>query len=297
MTGGFAPRLQMNVELWWCVAAIATTLALNAMAQPGATVSKAPDAAAAPDSGAQAPAFEVASIRPNKSGGSGSHSSFDNGRFTATNIGLRTLIQYDAFGIPGPQIVGGPGWLSSDKFDIAAKVDDATAERMKTLSHDEETLLTRRLVQQLLTDRFKLAVHMETKELPVYALVVAKGGPKLTLSKQADGGTSLSSSTGRMTAKGVTMTKLTQSLTQILARELGRIVIDETGVEGRYDLALLWTPDTGSASLTNASNESSASAGPSIFTALQEQLGLKLESTKGPVETLVIDHVEQPTEN
>ena len=130
---------------------------------------------------------------------------------------------------------------------------------------------------------------------------MAKGGPKLTLSKEADGGTSISTNTslgtGRMTAKGVTMTKLTQSLTQTFALELGRIVIDKTGVEGSFDLVLQWTPDNHSAAPTNASNESSAATGPSIFTALQEQLGLKLESTKGPVETLVIDHVEQPTEN
>ena len=295
MTGRLAPWLQMNVVLWLCVAAIAATLRLNAAAQPGATVSKAPDAAA------QTPAFEVASIRPNNSDRSGSRSSFENGRFTATNISVRTLMQYDAFGIPGPQIVGGPAWLSSDKFDIAAKVDDATSEKIKTLSHEEETLLNRQLVQQLLADRFKLIVHRETKELPVYALIVAKGGPRLTLSKEADGGASISTNTssgnGRMTAKGLTMARLAQSLTQTFASELGRIVIDKTGIQGRYDLALQWTPDNRSAAPTNASNESSTAAGPSIFTALQEQIGLKLESTKGPVETLVIDHVERPTEN
>jgi uncharacterized protein (TIGR03435 family) len=252
------------------------------------------------DAGVQAPAFEVASIKLNKSGSGSSHSDFDHGRFTATNVRVKSLLEYEAYGITGAQIVGGPDWLNSEAFDISAKVDDATTERMKTFDREQRSQFDRQLFQQLLADRFKLAVHWETKELPVYALAVAKGGPKLTKSKDADGSTSVSSGNGRMaqmTAKGVTMARLAQTLTQSSSRELGRIVIDKTGMEGAYDLALQWMPDDRSAAMTNASNENSAAAGPSIFTALQEQLGLKLESTKGPVESLVIDHIEQPSEN
>jgi len=267
----------------------AMTVAPNALAQ-------ASPAAQAKDASAQLPAFEVASIKPSKADGGGSHSDFNGIRLTATNISVKSLIEYDAYAIPGPQILGGPTWLASDRFDIEAKVDDAVVAEMAKLDREQRNLMERQMVQQLLAGRFKLAAHFETKQLPAYALVVAKSGPKLTESKDATGGTSISSGNGRMTAKGVTMTKLTQSLTQILSGELGRVVIDKTGIEGRYDLALTWSPDERSAATVIGSNEGSP-PGPSIFTALQEQLGLKLESTKAPVETLVIDHIEQPSEN
>jgi uncharacterized protein (TIGR03435 family) len=168
---------------------------------------------------------------------------------------------------------------------------------MKTMGNAEETHLLRQMVQQMLAERFKLAVHWEKKELPVYALVVRKGGPKLTAAKDTSGGTNTSSSNGKLTARGVTMKKLSQTLTQILGRELGRDVIDKTGLDGRYDLVLTWSPQDNSAAMTTPSSDNSIAAGPSIFTALQEQLGLKLESTKGQVQTLVIDHVEQPSAN
>jgi uncharacterized protein (TIGR03435 family) len=272
-------------------------IAITAMASAIAAAQVPAAAPSLPEPATKAPAFEVASIKLSKSGDSGENSDSRNGRFTATNVSVKTLIEYDAYGIPRAQIAGGPDWLSSEKFDIAAKADDATAERMKTLSNAEETHLLRQMVQQLLADRFKLAVHWESKELPVYALVVAKGGPKLAATKDTSGGTSTSGSNGKLNAKGVTMKKLAQTLTQILGRELGRDVIDKTGVEGRYDLVLTWSPQDNSAAMTTPSSDTSAAAGPSIFTALQEQLGLKLESTKGQVETLVIDHVEQPSAN
>lgn len=280
-------RASMLVAVFF--SALATA---HLLAQTDGTAEKA---AAAP----QAASFEVASIKLDKSGSGGSHSDFSHGRFTATNVRVKSLIEYEAYGITGAQIVGGPGWLNSEAFDISAKVDDATFEQMKTLDSEQRHQLNQQLFQQLLADRFKLAVHWETKELPVYDLVVAKGGPKLTKSKNTGGGTSVSSgNSGRMvqmTAKGVTMARLAQTLTQSLSRDLGRMVIDKTGLEGTYDLSLQWTPDDGSAATANASNENST--GASIFTALQEQLGLKLESARGPVNTLVIDHVEQPSEN
>ena len=245
----------------------------------------------------QAVSSEVASIKLDKSGSGSSHSDFNHGRFTATNVRVKSLIQYEAYGITGAQIAGGPKWLDSEAFDISAKIDDATTEQMETLDSEQRHQLNHQLFQQLLADRFKLVVHWETKELPVYALVIAKGGAKLTKSKDAEGGTSVSSDgrKAQMTAKAVTMAMLAQTLTQSLSRDLGRIVIDKTGMEGTYDLALQWMPDDGSAATANASNENST--GASIFTALQEQLGLKLESARGPVKTLVIDHIEQPSEN
>lgn len=241
-------------------------------------------------------AFEVVSIKPSKSGDSHSNTNLSGGRFTARNTDLKTLMQYNAFGIPAAQIVGQPGWLSTDRFDIDAKLDDAIAEQMKKLSRESETRWMHQMVQQLLVDRFKLTFHWETKEFPVYALAVAKNGSKIERAKNADGGASVSWNNGKLTAKSVTMEKLAQTLSIALSREVGRMIVDKTGLEGKYDLTLAWSPDNRSAAMNDTSNES-APPGPSIFTALQEQLGLKLEATKAPVETLVIDHIEQPSEN
>jgi uncharacterized protein (TIGR03435 family) len=179
-------------------------------------------------------------------------------------------------------------------FDIQAKIDPAVYEKMKTLSRDQFHQQFEQMIRQLLADRFKLAVHPETRQLPVYALVVAQNGPKLQPAKDPDAGTSLSSRRGQLTAKGVSSAQLAEKFTRSLSDELGRIVIDKTGLTGRYDLTLKWTPDIGPAPLLNGEPDTSA---PSIFTAIQEQLGLKFESTKGPVPVLVVDHAELPSEN
>lgn len=257
---------------------------------------QAHSAVAAQTSVTPQPAFEVASINENKSGSGGSHSDFNHGRFSATNIQLKTLFQYDAYGIPGPQIVGGPDWLTSERFDIEAKVDDQSIAQIEKLSHEERLAMERQMMQQLLADRFKLAVHWDTKEVPVYALILARGGPKFAATKESDGQSGTSSGNGRLTATDVTMARFAETLTQILSRDLGRIVVDQTGLDGKYDLKLNWSPDNETDAYGNAPSNASP-PGPSIFTALQEQLGLKLESTKGPVKTLVIDHIEHPSEN
>lgn len=285
-----AIRVPFSTVLLVCAAGLAARAATSAAAQANLPVTAA-------EAAKQPPAFEVASIKLNKSGSGSSHSGFDDGRFTATNIQIKTLLQYDAYEIPGPQILGGPGWLTSERFDIEAKVDDATVNQMAKLGREQRNLLKQQMVQQILADRFKLAIHWETKDLPVYALVIAKNGPKFQKSKNGDGDTSISSSNGHYTAQDVTMAKLAQSLTQVLSRELGRVVIDKTGIEGKYDLAFTREPEDRPTAAGNALNESSAPTAPSIFTVLQEQLGLKLESAKGPVEILVIDHIEQPSEN
>jgi uncharacterized protein (TIGR03435 family) len=238
------------------------------------------------------PAFEVTIVKLSKSGESGSHSSLQSGRFIASNILLKNLMEYSAYGIPEVQIVGGPKWLNSARFDIEAKADNAVTGELQTLDRGQRKHLTQGMFQQLLADRFKLAVHWETRELPVYALVVARKGV-LQPAKHPESGVHTSASTGTFSAEGVTMTDLAHSLTQELSGELGRVIVDKTGIEGRYDVALKWTPDEDQPSADNGSVD----AGPSLLTAIQEQLGLKLESSKGPVQVLVIDHVEMPTEN
>jgi uncharacterized protein (TIGR03435 family) len=263
---------------------------VSAFAQTGATqsaVSQPP----APLTAAPA-AFEVSTVKLSKADSGNSSSNFNDGRFTATNEPLKNIMEYSAYGIPQPRILGGPKWLDSERFDIQAKMEGVAAERLKALSRDQRRAETQAMFQQLLADRFKLAVHWETRELPVYALVVAKHGPILHESKNAPGESGTSASTGELSAKGLTLTEFAETLTQELSSELGRVVIDRTGIQGRYDLALKWTPQSGM-----NDSASQPDAGPSFFTALTEEVGLKLESAKGPVKVLVIDHVEMPTEN
>lgn len=280
-------RLGTRLSLALALAAVVAQSALGQATGPALKPSEATP---------QLPSFEVVAIKPSKSDGSSSHSGLHGNRFSATSTSLKALIQYNAYGIPGPQILGGPDWVSSKQFDIEGKADDATFNRMATANREQRNHILRQMFQQLLADRFKLAVHWETRVLPVYALAVANGGPKLTKSKDASGGTRTSLIGGRLTAQGVTMGSLAQTLTQILARELDRVVIDKTAIDGRYDLALTWSPENGATDMADTSNDASP-PGSSIFTALKEQLGLKIESEKAPVDVLVIDHAEQPVEN
>jgi uncharacterized protein (TIGR03435 family) len=240
----------------------------------------------------------VAAIKENKSGGGNSSSNTNDGRFTATNVTLKSLIQYDAYGIPGPRILGGPKWIDTTRFDVEAKMDDAEAAQLKALDRAKNNEQTHAMFQQLLADRFKLAVHWETRELPVYALVAAKNGPKLQPTKELNGGSGTSSN-GSQTSRQLKITnqtvhELAEALTETVSGELGRNVVDKTGIEGKYDFELKWTPQTDAAP---SADNGAPDSGPSFFTAIQEQLGLKLESAKGPVRVLVIDHVEMPSEN
>nr|WP_254059710.1 TIGR03435 family protein [Granulicella sp. L46] len=238
--------------------------------------------------------FEVSTVKINHSGSSGSHSEYSNGRFTATNITLENLMQYSAYGVPDARILGGPKWLASERFDIQAEIEPSVAEQVRKLSRDQRKLRMQAAFQQLLADRFHLQVHWDTQELPVYALVVAKNGSKLQLPKKPERGSGTSSGNGLIEGNNLTLPEVAQALTQEASADLGRVVLDKTRIAGRYDITLKWTPDTDS----NPTTDSSAiDAGPSLFTAIQEQLGLKLEPSKGPVEVLVVDNVEMPSEN
>ena len=242
------------------------------------------------------PVFAVATVKVDKSGSTGSHSGWKGMTFTSINVQLKNLMQYQAFGLPEPRILGGPKWLDSERFDIEAKMDDATVAQLKALPPEQRNQQMQSMFQQLLADRFQLKTHWETRELPVYALVVAnpKNGPTLTKAKDPlHSGTA--GGNGMLQANSATLADIAQVMTQEASSELGRVVIDKTGIEGKYDIRLKWTPDLGAGS----GPESSAPppTGPSIFTAVQEQLGLKLESTKGPVKVLVIDSVEMPAAN
>jgi len=259
--------------------------------------------------------YEVASIKPNKSGTNTVRLMDTPDGLTAKNSTLLMLI-HAAYRVEYNQIAGAPSWLNSDHYDIDAKMDSATADALHKLSEDQGRIERQKMLQALLADRFKLAIHRETKELPVYALVVAKNGPKLQEAKPGDTypngfkgpegqpghGMSFMNGNGSLTCQGVPIA----NLVGLLSLQLGRTVVDKTGLTSKYDFTLKWTPDEsqgamfkgpGSGPQGSASPPPPDASGPSIFTALQEQLGLKLESQKGPVEILVINHAEQPSEN
>jgi uncharacterized protein (TIGR03435 family) len=223
---------------------------------------------------------------------------------SARNIPLKELIR-QAYGLDDNQILGAPGWLSSERYDIEAKVSSSDTDALHNLSPDQRGLM----LQPLLADRLHLKVHTETRVLPVLALVVAKDGPKLHEAKPGDtypngikgfegqgGAGMMHMGPGQLTAQGLPMS----SVARLLTRQLGLMVQDETGLTGKYDFTLQWTPERGAADAGQPGPDNTAStepAGTSIFTAIREQLGLKLESRKAPVEVLVIDHVEAPSEN
>lgn len=234
------------------------------------------------------PTFDVASIRENKSDQHArSHimSSPHDGRFTTINVPLNMLLKF-AFNVPESQISGIPSALGAQKFDIEARANPTIDAQLSKLDSDQGRMQKQLMIQALLSDRFKLTWHNETRQLPVFNLVAIKSGSKLPESKSS--GRTFNTRHGQLDDQGIT----TAALADQLAIELGRPVIDKTALNGRYDIALKWTPDDG-----GTPTPDSPDSAPSLFTAIQEQLGLKLESTKGPVQVLVIDHIEEPSPN
>lgn len=221
--------------------------------------------------------FEVASVKPTATRDGSLSADFQpGGGFACRNLNLENLLR-TAYQVEPYQLVGAPNWKTSAGFDIQAKAARSAVDPTR----DE----VRKMLQALLADRFHLILHRETRDLPIYALVAAKGGPKL---EAAESGASSNGTLkmGHLATKKMTMA----SLASILTFDLKRPVRDETGLKGDFALTLEWSPGLGE-------SDPSQSSLPSIFTALQEQLGLKLQSTKGPVEVLVIDHAELLTEN
>jgi bla regulator protein blaR1 len=280
--------------------------------------STTPDSAApeANNTAANTHGFDVASIKPNKSGSNMVRMMARPDGLSAMGATLQMLIQ-SAYGIQDFQVVGGPKWANADRYDIEAKMDSFQVEKLQALSPDQRWLETRHMLQALLANRFQLVLHRETKELPGFALVIAKNGPKLHDAKPGDtypnglkgpdghsgeGLMLMRGNGGPLTGQGVPVA----SLVQTLSRQLGRTILDETGLTGKYDFTLQWAPDERAGPMSAATQGGGSrsddapppdSSAPSIFTAIQEQLGLKLESRKVPVEILVIDHVEAPSEN
>jgi bla regulator protein BlaR1 len=191
----------------------------------------------------------------------------------------------------GKRIIGGPDWLRQDidQFEIQAKIDDTQFAAMQKMTPAQQREQIALMEQSLLADRFKLKVHFETRELPIYTLVIAKGGPKLTPAKEGEP-TRLSALNGQLIATALTIDQFAHSPLLGPATH-GQQVIDQTGLKGTYDFTLNSSPEQ------PATPDASAETDPPMFTAIQQQLGLKLVPSKGPVEVIVIDHIEQPSVN
>jgi bla regulator protein blaR1 len=251
--------------------------------------------------------FEVASIKPADPAASGMRIGISpGGTFTATNATLKALIQ-QAYEVRDFQISGGPGWLDTQRYDIAAKsnLTGTSDDEMRKMTDQQRDALKAQFLlklQLLLADRFHLKIHRETKELPVYALSVARIGPKIKTAADDDAThTRLRLRSGGAGKLEISGTRIPlANLVRALSDQVGRTVVDKTGLTGNYDFTLTFTPDLGLPPATgDAIDRPTATGGdgPSIFTALQEQLGLRLESQKGPVEVLVIDSAQKASEN
>ncbi len=276
------------------------------------------------DSANKLPEFEVASIRPDHSGsglitiGAPGHGAPED-RFIAKNTTIKGLICWawaTGYSLPwsGDRVSGGPGWIDSERYDIDAKLEDSQVAALEKLAPPDRLEQIKLMVQSLLADRFGLAVKNTTLTVPVFALVVTRGGPKLQeivpgspSPKEFEGHSpGVLARVGEIRGYAIPVSTLAQWISQ---DELGRPVVDRTGLKGKYDFDLKWTPDfNGSRTAPGPSGmmpgpSSGAepalpdASGPSIFTAVQEQLGLKLESTKGPEEAITIAHIEKPSPN
>lgn len=225
------------------------------------------------------PRFEVASIKPSNPdqlrGPSGITTG--HGRIAGNNVTLKRCIM-GAYGLGPHQISGGPPWLDSDRFEIAAKSEEP--------NDGDEVLMT--MLRTLMAERFKLSVHRETRTVRALLLEVAKSGPKLENAEQGEAATR--SFHGAIDASMITMTRFAE----VLSRATELPVVDRTGLKGAFNLKLRWRPESPWPTVTGVDD---AMERPPLSTALEQQLGLHLESRKVPMEILVIDHAEKPTDN
>ena len=291
------------------VAAVLSPIGFGFLDAPRASAALLQDAGPTPEY-----SFEVASIKPTKDPGEMQRSlMMSPGRFFTVNIPLRDVIMFAYDAKSSSQISGYPDWVNSTHYDIEAKEDDATAAALNKMSPDERAKQIRHMVQALLVERFQLKVSREIKEIPVYALVVAKGGSKLTEAappppsndprgpgKRGPGMGFRARGPGEVEAINATLDAFASMLLSRMPETEGRVVVNKTGLAGKYNFTLKWTPERDAPAAGGQGGPSTPSeeeSRPGLLTALEEQLGLKLESQKGSVETLVVDHVEQPSAN
>lgn len=242
------------------------------------------------------PEFDAVSIKLHKADSIGMQMQFTADSYLMNNVSLFTLIS-DYYDVKSNEIVGGPSWIKSAGFDIEAKVAAGDIETVKQLRPE----LQRAMMIKVLSDRFALKVHTENRNTSVYELEVAKSGTKLKASNGVTSGAEGQSNPGDSTRFGrgeIFGLNLPMSAFGImLASVLNQEVVDKTGLPGRYDIALKWNPEDALSVPSGSFQEPSLGEGPSLFTALREQLGLRLKSTKTSVAVLVVDHAEMPIGN
>jgi uncharacterized protein (TIGR03435 family) len=270
-------RFELTIVGLLVVAAAGLPGVLNAQSAPG-----------------DAEKFEVASIRPSRPDVNPPAIRFmPGGGLEATGVTLKLLIQI-AYDIRPEQLSGGSRWADSEQYDIYAKGPEG---RFPAASDADGQRITRMCIRALLAERFKLNIQRRSKDASGYALIAAKNGPELTRSN-GPGGRLWQTGITRVTGEGATI----ESLAKFLGVRLGQDVIDRTGLKDRYDFTLFWAPEARTSSpdqpgqVTVLADPVDA-PGPSIFAALQAQLGLKLEPQKNPSDFLTIEHAEKPTEN
>jgi uncharacterized protein (TIGR03435 family) len=262
---------------------LASSLIAYAQIPPQTTVTS--------DASVKAPSLDVISIRLNNDGGGMMGLKYSPSGIRVTN-GSPHMLLMAAYGINEDLLIGEPGWTRTVRFDVEGKATGSDSVAKSESTPDERKLM----LQQVLVDRFHLVAHRETREMPVYVLNIAKGGAKLKPSEPAAEPKKPSVMAGESTIDA--HDSPLSLLATILSNQLRLKVIDNTGLAGNFEIRMNWTPDQftsprGSATLPTAD----ADSGPSIFTALEQQLGLKLNSAKGPVEVVVIDRIEKPSEN
>jgi uncharacterized protein (TIGR03435 family) len=235
------------------------------------------------------PSFEVATIKPSDPNVPGDWFRVNGRNFSTHNISLAGLIKF-AYGVHGKQILNAPDWMDHDTYDIAAVPDGEGQPSDKQWKG---------MLQKLMAERFKLTFHQDKRELAVFALTVGKDGPKNMV--ENTGGGSLPGMFFRGTPGGImlpannaTMKDFTGLLQEVV---LDKPVVDQTGLKGRYDFTLKWAPDDSQFGGHVPPPSDAADAPPNLFTAVQEQIGLKIESTKAMVDVMVMDHVEKPSAN
>jgi uncharacterized protein (TIGR03435 family) len=263
----------MRINRLSSIAVIAIVITAHPTAQTGSP----------PRTSAGTMAFDVASVKPNISGDGNFGVETNQSGLTAVNVTVRALL-FHGFGLRQGQLTGAPGWIDSERFDIKARAPTGSTEAQIPA-----------MIQDLLKDRFRLIVHEETRDLPIYALVLAredgKPGPQLTRSAvdcATTRGCGVNTSSGSMgTVITLTGSPLSGLLDE-LATAVDRTVVDRTGLTGAFDLELRFRRETLQGGPSSAND-------PSVFTAVQEQLGLKLESSRGPVNVLVVDRIDRPT--
>jgi uncharacterized protein (TIGR03435 family) len=279
---GRAPHPAVLCCLFACALLIASFTAPRTSAQQAAPVVKLPS-------------FEVATVKPSKPGRFGEDLDESNNTLTIQNYSLRHLVR-EAYSLKSDsQILGGPAWIDTQRFDIVAKMDDAEVARMDKMEGDASDREWDRMLQSLLADRFQLTATRGQRILPIFALVVTHSVPKMKLARPKTSGTPSDSDpgidirNGELTARAASMDAFADVLTGM--RDMAnRVVINHTGLAGNYDFQLDWSRDRGD----GASQDSPY---PGLFTALEEQLGLRLKSARAQVEVVVVESAQQPTVN